>query len=151
MDLAKLQEAVEAAPGAIKRLAEAIERDQRAARGIQFFQEAVRLLRVSWKDSDPGKYTAHWYAFKGGRKAWPAELIDGAGERKPDPAKLCAFAELDRKPCPHCEAASLEVECYEQSEDGPSGDTWIKTRYLMCADCRGLYRLGAPLVSSYRF
>lgn len=151
MDLAKLQKMIEAGPREIERIITSIERSQKAARTTEFVLEAVRLLRVSWKDEDPGKHTAHWYGFKDGRKAWPRELVEGVGERSPDPAKLCDFAELDRKPCPACETPGLEVERYEQEEDTPEGDLWTKTRYVMCAECRGLHRLGEPRRSDGRF
>lgn len=140
MDLDALLSAIEAGPRTMKEFAEEVLATQKKAKTHEFFQEALRLLRVSWKDTDPGKYTAHWYAFKDNRKVWPRELVERAKtDPKPDPSKLCAFDSLDRQPCPKCKTPGLDVGCYQQTEDGPFGDTWMKTRYVLCAACQALY------------
>lgn len=141
MELDALLSAIEAGPRTMKRFAEEVLATQKEARTHEAFQEALRLLRVSWKDADPGKYTAHWYCFKDNHKVWPRELVERAKtDPKPASAKLCAFAELDRQPCPHCRASGLDVGCYQQTEDGPFGDTWVKTRYVLCVECQALYQ-----------
>lgn len=150
MDLKELQRAVKTGPGVLRRAVEAIRQQRDVVRALRSFLEAARLLGVSWQDQDPGKHAAHWYAFKNGRKAWPRELVEPACDREPDSASLCAFAELDRKPCPACEAPGLDVCSYQQTEDKPTGDTWTKTRYVMCVDCRVLHRIGQEQ-SSGRF
>lgn len=152
MDLSTLQKALETAPVKMTKIVAEIEAKQKEGKTLEFFLEAVRLLRVSWKDADPGKYTAHWHAFKGGRKAWPRELIEGAAaDRRPSPETIFAFKELDAANCPACKKLSLLVSCYQQTEDGPFGDTWVKQRYALCDVCQALYRLGQPHVSSGRF
>jgi hypothetical protein len=163
MDLATLMAAIEAAPARIATLKTEIEARQKEQDSTRFFAQAVRALRESWKDSDPGKYGAHWYALKGDRKAWPRELIDAAAVARhveahrarhpswPDyDIPLAAFAELRRDGCPFCNDQGLVICRYQQVEDGPGGDTWSKVTYLMCATCKGLYQLDAQQ-SSGRF
>lgn len=149
MDLSMLREATEKAHARFEGIMDEIKALHRKAREIEFFQEAVLRLCVSWKDEDPGKYAAHWHCFKGGRKSWPRELVDTAAVQefddlritrrpKTDPTPLAPFAELDRLLCPRCEKEGLDVGCYAQTEDGPDGDTWVKTYYVLCIGCVAL-------------
>lgn len=156
MDLSAMMKALETAPKRMKALIEGIEARQRQAKTIEFFLEAVRLLRVSWKDEDPGKYTAHWHCFKGDRKVWPRELVDADAvakhvldrrTRRPHWADydvpLAEFAELRREDCPACGESGLMACSYQQTYDSPGGDEWSKIIYVLCAPCLGLYRLSA--------
>ena len=152
MDLAKLQKTLETAPARAKVLNEEIAAKRREAEALEFLLKAVRLLRTSWRDTDPGKYGRHWYAFKGNRKVWPRELIErSANDPMPAPESLCAFAELDAVNCPSCKRLAPLVCCYQQTEDGPFGDTWTKSFYALCVHCACLHQARPTQQSSRRF
>lgn len=163
MLLEHLQRSLERAPARTRELVAEIEEKRKEAKVIEFYLEAIRLLRVSWKDDDPGKYTAHWYAFVGGRKVWPSELVDLEAVDARDLMRrdrmhdapltpLEAFQRLDRQACPGCKTEDgIILGCYAQTEDGPHGDAWTKARYIACASCLACYPLGTPQVSSARF
>lgn len=152
MDLAKLQEMLEAAPDRVKRLETEIAAHVREKEALQLFSQAVAGLKEDWKDADPGKYGAHWYALKGGQKAWPRELVGRAkaADKRPDPASLCDLARLDGKNCPACGRNGLLLCKYQQTEDTPFGDTWTKSFYVLCVPCKGLVHAESRS-SSHRF
>lgn len=157
MDLSTLQLVLETAPGRLKTLEEEIAERTDEKCSLAFFLEAVRRLRTSWQDPDPGKYYAHWHGFKDGKKAWPRELVDAKsaakyfkerGELKPPFALL---ADLDIIPCPACRTPALSVCEYRQSEDGPFGDMWIKSHYALCIHCACLHQASPTQHSTRRF
>jgi hypothetical protein len=151
MDLNDVRAAIETAPSDLKRLRDEAEAAQKKLEAFQAFHAALRGLREDWKDTDPGKYGPHWHAFKDGAKAWPRELIARSERDQPPPAAQARFSQLARQPCPQCKGESLEVCRYEQTEDGPFGDTWTKIRYALCIGCRSLSQVGRPQTSSGRF
>lgn len=160
MLLEHLQESIGRATARMTNVVAEIEARQKEGKAIEFYLEALRLLRVSWKDVDPGKYTAHWYAFRNGRKAWPRELVDVRAvdafddkritrHPKLDPTPLEDFHRLDRQACPDCKINDgIVLGCYAQTEDGPHGDTWTKARYVFCAICRAAYGIDRQESSS---
>lgn len=152
MDLSRLQKALEAAPARLDALSEELKVKGKESVALESFMKAVRMLRTSWRDSDPGKYGQHWHCYKNDRKAWPRELIERS-KTDPEPAagSLCAFAQLDAVNCPSCSKLAPRVCCYQQTEDGPFGDTWTKTHYALCASCVALGQVGKTLVSGSRF
>ena len=142
MEFSKLQTLLESAPARVKEIERAVASLQKEETALELFLGAIDGLKTSWRDSDPGKYGPHWYATRHGKKAWPRELISRAkrDDRKPDPAALCDFKELDHKNCPACKRLGAMLCCYQQTEDTPFGDTWTKTFYVLCAPCKGLVR-----------
>lgn len=163
MDLSNLMAVIEVAPGRIDQLEKEIKEREHARGALQFLQQAVERLRVSWRDNDPGKYGPHWFCFLKGKKAWPRELVDVKAvvehernhrERVPNwpdyAVPLAPFAELKQEPCPGCKQPALIVCRYQQTYDSPGGDEWSKVWYALCADCQGLYPLHADQ-SSGRF
>lgn len=62
----------------------------------------------------------------------------GPLERKPPPP-LGDFGETKKEPCPSCRKESVIIGCYEQTEDGPDGDTWEIHLYALCLGCPGLF------------
>jgi hypothetical protein len=52
-------------------------------------------------------------------------------------------------PCPACSAQQPVIMTYEQTHDGPDGDTWTKERFVLC--CQGLTPIGKPETCSSRF
>ena len=52
-------------------------------------------------------------------------------------------------PCPACGAERPVIMTYEQTGDGPDGDTWTKERFVLC--CQGLTPIGKPECSDSRF
>lgn len=163
MLLEHLQSSLERAPARTQKIVADIQALQKEGKVIEFYLEALRLLRVSWRDEDPGKHTAHWYAFSRGRKVWPRELVnvrevDAFDEKrimrhpKTPSTPLDDFHRLDREACPSCKTGDgIVLGCYEQTEDGPHGDAWSRSRYVACASCMACYPLGTPQVSGHRF
>lgn len=63
----------------------------------------------------------------------------GSEPLKRIPVPLGDFAEAKIGRCRACGKDSPIVGCYEQTEEGPDGDTWEIHLYALCLGCPGLF------------
>ncbi len=106
---------------------------ERSLETKQFMQKVLAGLKITPKQSDPGKYGPAFY--------FVAEITQGDIIRTGEPSLY--------KPCPECKTDQPVLMYYEQTEDSPWGDTWEKKAFIMCRK-DGVHTL-AYLSNSYRF
>jgi hypothetical protein len=151
-------------------------RQTRIANDMAVLSNVLNRLCRSWRDTDPGKYGPHWFFVKNykigtsvdgyGRKflervekIWIQELIDDFDEAKKGrrqssgnaltPVPLGTMCDVAMLTC-SCAGRIPLVGCYEQTEDGPDGDTWVKAIHALCPTCATL-TLIACRVEDHRF
>ena len=147
------------------------EQENKVAR-LENFGQVLTALDKSWKEHDPGKRdNAYFFLDQEGKWAVVKELIpDGTkvienwrewreydtSERWWRPLELVSpryraipLSEVLRGSCPVGHSGQPVVEHYVQAFDGPEGDSWLKERMVVCADCRNI-SLSEAQISSER-
>jgi|GEM_PF-3502831 len=135
---------------------EALVEVEKEGRSLEENERLLYGLKNSWRDSDPGKYApAFFFLTKDGKRAvinglFPAEAVCTESEwkqhRQESPwsrlptDKLSPYysrinvEDAAHAECPHCNKKAFLVQRYQQTEDGPDGDTWEKQMLIVCFD-----------------
>jgi len=78
-------------------------------------EKVLRGLKTTPKQNDPGKYSAAYHFVR--------EIMEGDIKGADEPSLY--------KTCPTCHEERAVVMSYEQTEDGPSYDEWVKTSFCL--------------------
>ena len=117
---------------------EALERIMKAS---LFTKNALTKALSSWSVSDPGKSGEVWFFLDVfWKRVIPQEIAPKVySERRG--LSVIPFASVMTGICPStgCGQDAFAMESYEQTEDGPDGDTWTKKWFLVCPVCRFSY------------
>lgn len=166
MDVKRFMALVEAGPATCRRAEQEIAEAQDALKRRKKFFAALRSLRRSWADGYAGKCGPHWFFVTSfgfedrgnGRKhvsyekCWILGLVD-------DPTKARAKcgqqivepADCQRVACTACGEDAYVVGRYEQTEDGPDGDSWELELSALCLPCEAITSLGSDYKTAYYY
>lgn len=167
MDFKRFMALVEQGPAECKRAEQEIAEAQDKLKRRKAFFRALRSLRTSWADGYAGKYGPHWFFVtnytieetgRGGRKhimyekCWIAGLVDDPTKAREKCGTLIVEPQACRKhACPICANDAYIVGRYEQTEDGPDGDSWELELSVLCISCEAISSLGNDFKTAYYY